>query len=182
MVLVRFAGPVAEQDAHSRQFSVGANSGHGLQRTNADKRKAVMTLIADAEWVQWSDSEIARRCGVSRDLATTVRASLADSASEKPSERTYTTKHGTEATMKVGKIGTRKLLPDRSKAAVAKRRETMRTMAADGHTSCQIAAALELNEEGCRATLRQEGIDVPADRAVWRAARHLTQSSRNTTT
>lgn len=31
-------------------YSVGANHGHGLRRSNEDKRKAVMTLLEDAEW------------------------------------------------------------------------------------------------------------------------------------
>ena len=35
-------------------FSVGANASHGLRRTNEDKRRAVMTLLEDAEWSQWS--------------------------------------------------------------------------------------------------------------------------------
>src|SRR5262249_8043073 len=45
-------------------FGIAANSAHGLSRTNADKRKAVACLLADAEWSQWSDREIARRCRV----------------------------------------------------------------------------------------------------------------------
>ena len=45
-------------------FAVGSNSMHGLPRTNADKRRAAMTLLDDPEWSSWSDSEIARRCAV----------------------------------------------------------------------------------------------------------------------
>jgi hypothetical protein len=85
-------------------FSVAANVGHGLQRTNADKRKAASTLLQDGEWSQWSNHEIARRCGISDDLVGVVRKSLSVNDSEKPA-RTYTTKHGTEATMQTAKIG-----------------------------------------------------------------------------
>ena len=46
-------------------FSVGANAYHGLRRSNADKRRAVMMLLNDEEWSQWTDAAIARRCGVS---------------------------------------------------------------------------------------------------------------------
>jgi hypothetical protein len=46
--------------------AIFANADHGLPRTNADKRKAVTLLLADPEWRQWSDSEIARRCQVTR--------------------------------------------------------------------------------------------------------------------
>jgi hypothetical protein len=31
------------------RYSVGANSVHGLRRTNEDKRREVQTLLADAE-------------------------------------------------------------------------------------------------------------------------------------
>lgn len=65
-------------------YSVSANSSHGLRRTNADKRKAVEMLLSDAEWVQWSDREIAKQCAVSHPFVSDVRASylvtLPDSA------------------------------------------------------------------------------------------------------
>ncbi len=41
-------------------YSVGANAKHGLRRTNADKRRAVMRLLEDSEWSQWSNNEIAK--------------------------------------------------------------------------------------------------------------------------
>jgi len=57
-------------------FALSANTTHGLPRTNADKRKAVACLLADAEWSQWSDREIARRCQVdSRTVSRMRRAS-----------------------------------------------------------------------------------------------------------
>lgn len=57
-------------------FSVGANADHGLRRTNADKRRGVITLLGDEEWKQWSDREIARRCGVGNKFVSNVRAEL----------------------------------------------------------------------------------------------------------
>lgn len=45
--------------------SVGANASHGLRRTNEDKRRAVLTLLRDAEWGKWSDNKVAQACGVS---------------------------------------------------------------------------------------------------------------------
>jgi hypothetical protein len=39
--------------------SVSANAPHGLRRTNADKRRAVVRLLEDTEWSQWADREIA---------------------------------------------------------------------------------------------------------------------------
>lgn len=53
-------------------YSVGANATHGLRRSNADKRKAVMTLLADQEWSGWPQGQIAQHCGVSRKLVNEV--------------------------------------------------------------------------------------------------------------
>jgi hypothetical protein len=54
--------------------SAGANVAHGLRRTNADKRRAVLMLLEDEEWSQWADREIARRCAVHHELVGRVRA------------------------------------------------------------------------------------------------------------
>ncbi len=54
-------------------FSCGANTDHGLRRTNADKRRAVETLLTDPEWAKWSDREIATQCRVGRDLVGELR-------------------------------------------------------------------------------------------------------------
>ena len=45
-------------------------------RTNADKRRAVETLLRDEEWARWSDREIARQCGVSPSSVSAYRAQL----------------------------------------------------------------------------------------------------------
>src|SRR5262249_9474907 len=63
-------------------FAVGANATHGLRRTNADKRRAVCLLLRDSEWGQWSDGEIARRCGVSDKFVGKVRHELSPNGSE----------------------------------------------------------------------------------------------------
>lgn len=54
-------------------YSVSANGKHGKRRTNADKRKAVLTLLKDEEWSQWNDSEIARQCDVSHTFVAKMR-------------------------------------------------------------------------------------------------------------
>ena len=53
--------------------SLGANSKHGLRRSNEDKRKAVMTMLEDSEWQEWSDNEIAKNCHVSAPLVAKLR-------------------------------------------------------------------------------------------------------------
>jgi ParB-like chromosome segregation protein Spo0J len=56
--------------------SLGANALHGLRRTNEDKRKAVMTMLEDIEWQDWSDNEIARNCKVSAPLVAKIRKDI----------------------------------------------------------------------------------------------------------
>lgn len=46
-------------------LALEANGAHGKPLTRCERREAAMRLLADAEWRQWSDREIARRCGVS---------------------------------------------------------------------------------------------------------------------
>jgi len=83
-------------------YSVGANETHGLRRTNDDKRRAVLTLLNDAEWAAWSDREIARQCAVGNKFVGDLRRTVTVS---EHSERTYTTKHGTVAKMNTSAIG-----------------------------------------------------------------------------
>ena len=61
--------------AGAKLFAYGANRGHGLQRTNADKRKAVLGMLADAP--DWSDRAIARHVGVSHPFVAAVRSPAA---------------------------------------------------------------------------------------------------------
>lgn len=65
-------------------YSVGANATHGLRRSNADKRRAVETLLRDDEWRGWSDHEIARQCAVSAMFVGTMRRELADEIGDRP--------------------------------------------------------------------------------------------------
>jgi hypothetical protein len=56
-------------------YAAGANATHGLRRSNDDKRRAVLMLLEDDEWSQWSDRVIAEKCGVSHPFVGKVRAS-----------------------------------------------------------------------------------------------------------
>lgn len=117
-------------------YSVGANADHkpALPRSRADKRRAVLTLLNDPEWKQWSDRAIAKMCKVHHQMVGRLRTSLDDhpvtksstdtipssltakSSSDQTSQsltgesssdnlRTYRTKHGTIATMNIANIG-----------------------------------------------------------------------------
>lgn len=80
-----------------------------MRRTNADKRRAVLRLIEDAEWVLWSDREISRRCGVSDRMVNGLRPNLPASAKvsqidEAPRSRTVE-RGGTVYQQNTAKIG-----------------------------------------------------------------------------
>lgn len=75
-------------------YATGVNAKHGMRRSHADKRKAVMTLLEDFEWSQWNNSEIARRAGVSVTFVANLRQ-----ADEKPTVK-YTTPTGKVAERK----------------------------------------------------------------------------------
>jgi phage portal protein BeeE len=61
----------------------------------------IETLLGDEEWGKWSSREIARRCGVADSFVGDLKKSLQLNCSD----RTYTTKHGTVATMNTANIG-----------------------------------------------------------------------------
>lgn len=84
----------------AKLFAAGANADHGLRRTQADKRNAILALLADPEWRVWSDKEIARRTATSDKTVAKLRRELSGdgvNAEIRVEERTFTTKHGTEA-------------------------------------------------------------------------------------
>ncbi|WP_052418082.1 ParB N-terminal domain-containing protein [Pseudooceanicola atlanticus] len=84
--------------------SAAANKAHGLRRSREDRRRAIMMMLEDEEWGRWSDREIARHVGASPTTVSKYRSeSVTVQLDSEP--RTYTTKHGTEATMNTAKIG-----------------------------------------------------------------------------
>lgn len=74
--------------------SVGANGKHGLRRTNEDKRKAVLLVVADPEWSKWSDREIARQCEVGHPLVAAVRAAHLEEIPDGPNSGTRKVERG----------------------------------------------------------------------------------------
>ena len=103
-------------------FAAGANAGHGLRRTNADKRRAVEMLLTDVECANWSDSEIGKHCSVDHKTVATVRIGILGNSQDAnatepahlgkspdipvPATRTVT-RGGRTYTMRVGNIGRR---------------------------------------------------------------------------
>ena len=89
-------------------FAVGEQQA-GLRRTNADKRKAVQTLLDDPEWARWSDHEVARRCAVSANFVGDVRKSICNPIIDSDQETARTVqRNGTTYEQKTANIGKQK--------------------------------------------------------------------------
>lgn len=111
-------------------YSVGANADHGLRRSNADKRRAVLVMLNDKEWGAWTDAKIGFACAVTRRMVTDIRSELSESSSSTASgiprpppvppevrekfkeieaaggrPRHYIDKHGNVSVMDTAKIG-----------------------------------------------------------------------------
>ncbi|MGK3981178.1 chromosome partitioning protein ParB [Sorangium sp. So ce118] len=82
-------------------FSKGANARHGLPRTNADKRRAVESLLQDTEWGQKSDRWIAEAAAVGKTLVLRMR------------EEMRSTGRGDQFAEREGKDGKTRKLPER---------------------------------------------------------------------
>lgn len=90
--------------------AVGSNCTHGLRRTNADKKKAVLMVLADPLWAERSDTWVAEQCRVSAATVKKYRpATSPDGDSEncevKPKHRLCRTRGGGQRLMNVAGIG-----------------------------------------------------------------------------
>jgi hypothetical protein len=68
----------------AKLYGVGANATHGLRRTQADKRRAVMALITDPEWAQWSDRKIGEHAKVDGKTVAKLRRELTAETDKPP--------------------------------------------------------------------------------------------------
>ncbi len=87
-------------------YAIGANLTHGLRRTNADKRKVVLTMLADGQWRRWSDVKIAEQCGVGRTMVLEMRHELSCRNDKIETSRTVE-RNGKTYEMDTGAIGQR---------------------------------------------------------------------------
>ncbi len=94
--------------------AAGANASHGLRRTNADKRRAVETLLRDDDWRHWSNREIGRRCNVSESFVREVKKDLGiDTAHE---TQYIHPKTGEQTAMRTANIGATRTLASETPA------------------------------------------------------------------
>jgi len=72
--------------------STGVNADHGMRRTYADKRKAVMTLLDDFEWEGMANGQIAKHCHVSSSFVSDLRKGIGKDTSDTVKYKTSTGK------------------------------------------------------------------------------------------
>jgi hypothetical protein len=78
-------------------LAAGANSTHGLKRTNDDKRASVMAVLSHSAGREWSDRRIADHVGVGVDLVGDCRRSQvsdSDTCQEETEEKTVLGRDG----------------------------------------------------------------------------------------
>jgi hypothetical protein len=108
-------------------YSVGANSEHGLRRTNDDKRKAVETMLTnevvskDENGKPWSNCAIARLCHVDEGTVRNYRKVYTSEIPKYETEqRTFIhPKTGKPAVMNTTQIGKSKPKPNRQYGGIA---------------------------------------------------------------
>jgi hypothetical protein len=86
-------------------YSVGANTDHGLRRTPADKRKAALTMLEDAEWSTWPHADIAKACGVSREYVCRLASSMSASCDRSQDEVREVSRAGKKYRQNTARIG-----------------------------------------------------------------------------
>ena len=82
--------------------SVGVNANHGLRRSRATKRNAVMTLLKDKEWGRRSNVWIAKQCKVSEYLVRDIKKEHPEFQRDEIIRRD---RHGNVSEMNIEQIG-----------------------------------------------------------------------------
>ena len=76
----------------AKLHAVGANSDHGLRRSNEDKRRAVQMVLDEPAWKEWSDRKIADACGVSAPFVSAIRRPAVAVKQQESRAKQYPTK------------------------------------------------------------------------------------------
>ena len=158
-------------------YALGANRANGLRLTLADKQHAIR--LALASWPDHSNTRLAAHIGVAHQRVAEMRAQVSETGNlpdrvtgkdgkSYPSTRRSTSPHTKETPVDGAPppASAHSLRP----AAVAARRERIRTMAADGHSIPQIAAAVGLNPDYVVQIAATHQIEIPARRVGRRQA------------
>jgi ribosomal protein L29 len=95
--------PGTQRDAI--RYSLGANDAHGVRRSNADKRKAVLVALNDAEWSALPHKEIAGICNVSREYVSRLASEIESSCDRSQDTKRTVTRNGKTYEQDTSKIG-----------------------------------------------------------------------------
>lgn len=101
--------PGTLRDAQLRSAEVNAENKAALPRTRADIKRAVLKLLQDPEWGQWSHEAIARHCGTTGKTVTKYSKEL--SPEFRSEKRKVVDRYGNERTLNTANIGKRKPPP-----------------------------------------------------------------------
>ena len=87
-------------------YAAGANRDHGLRRTNADKRKAVASILLEKFWADKSDNWVAEQVGVTQPFVSKIRREFIEKgALPKSLLATLPAKDGLKTVLREGKDG-----------------------------------------------------------------------------
>lgn len=89
-------------------FALGDNAEHGLRRNSKDKRNAVRIALNDPEWVEWSNTDIARLCRVSDGLVKKVRTDMVSQGVIDEQDTVKTTRDGQTVERKANRASSKK--------------------------------------------------------------------------
>lgn len=86
-------------------FAIDKNQRYGVRLTTRDKQRIVKLFLNDEVWVELSDREIARRCGVSHQTVVNYRDSICQFLTDRESKPRKATRNGKTYTMDTENIG-----------------------------------------------------------------------------
>lgn len=87
-------------------YSFGANGKRGLNINFEDKRNIIKRMLADKEWGQWTNAQIAKHVGVSKMTVGRVKQQLEEEGKLESSDtKKYVDRHGNESEIQTKNLG-----------------------------------------------------------------------------
>ena len=87
-------------------YSFGANGKRGLNINFEDKRNIIKRMLADEEWGQWTNAQIAKHVGVSKMTVGRVKQQLEEEGKLEASDtKKYVDRHGNESEIQTKNLG-----------------------------------------------------------------------------
>jgi polyhydroxyalkanoate synthesis regulator phasin len=87
-------------------YACGANGRRGLSMNFEDKRNIIKRMLADKEWGQWTNAQIAKHVGVSKMTVGRVKQQLEEEGNLKSNDtKKYVDRHGNESEIQTKNLG-----------------------------------------------------------------------------